>query len=208
MKKLSLRAVVALAIGICCVPPSFVVAAETAASPVAVQSGKATLSPENTHLQFVCAHRRAEKPDPRTGTFAKFTGQAEVDAAAKSLKSLSIDIETNSLSTEFGKLTSHLKSQDFFDTREHPKASFKSTKITAGTKPGEYTITGDLTLHGVTKPIKAPATVSFSDKGFTLDSKFAIDRSEFGMNFGPDQVENTVSLTFIVGQKNKVLTAN
>jgi polyisoprenoid-binding protein YceI len=178
--------------------------AETAASPVAVHSGKATLSPENTQLQFVCAHRR-EKPDPRTGTFTKFSGQAEVDSSAKSLKSLSFDIDANSLSTEFSKLTSHLKSQDFFDTREHPKASFKSTKVTAGTKPGEYTITGDLTLHGVTKSIKAPATVSFSDKGFTLTSKFAIDRSEFGMNFGAEQIENTVSLTCIVGEKNKAL---
>jgi len=208
MKKLSLRAVAALAIGTCFVPLSFAAGAETAASPVAVQSGKATISPENSHLQFVCAHRKADKPDPRTGTFTKFTGQAEVDSAAKSLKSLSVEIDTNSLSTEFGKLTTHLKSQDFFDTREHPKASFKSTKITAGTKPGEYTITGDLTLHGVTKPVKAPATLSFSDSGFTLNSKFAIDRSEFGMNFGADAIENTVSLTFIVGQKNKVLASN
>ena len=205
MKKLSLRAVMALALGTCVLPLSFVDGAEPAASPVAIQSGKATLSPENTHLQFVCAHRRADKPDPRTGTFAKFTGEAEVDAAAKSLKSLNVDIDTNSVSTEFGKLTTHLKSQDFFDTREHPKASFKSTKVTAGAKPGECTITGDLTLHGVTKSIKAPATVTFTDGGFTLNSKFAIDRSEFGMTFGAENVENTVSLTVIVGQKNKVL---
>jgi polyisoprenoid-binding protein YceI len=205
MTKLSLRAVMALALGTCVLPTSFAQGAETAATPVAVQSGKATLSPENTHLQFVCAHRRADKPDPRTGTFTKFGGQAEVDAASKSLKSLSLDIETNSVSTEFKKLTDHLKGPDFFDTREHPKASFKSTKVTAGAKPGEYTITGDLTLHGVTKSIKAPATVSFSDGGFTVNSKFAIDRSEFGMTNLTENVENTVSLTFIVGQKNKVL---
>jgi polyisoprenoid-binding protein YceI len=204
MKKHPLRAVMALAVGACSLPWSFVSGAETAPSPVAVSAGKATLTPENTQLQFVCAHRR-EKPDPRTGTFTKFTGQAEVDVAAKTLKSIRLDVDTNSISTEFAKLTGHLKGPDFFDAREHPKASFKSTKVTAGSKPGEYTVTGDLTLHGVTKSIKAPVTVTFSDGGFTLNSKFAIDRSEFGMNYGAEQIENTVTLTFTVGQKNKAL---
>jgi len=202
MKSFCLRTVVALGLGLCIVPVSSVTAAET---PVAVKSGKAALGPENTRLQFVCAHRR-EKPDPRTGTFSKFSGEAEVDA--QSLKSLTLEIDANSVSTEFGKLTTHLKSPDFLDTREHPKASFKSTKITAGTKPGEYNITGDLTLHGVTKPIKAPATVAVSDKGLTLTSTFAIDRSEFGMNFGAEQIENTVSMTFVIGEKNKALAEN
>ena len=172
--------------------------------PVPAPSGKATLSPENTFVQFVCAHRGA-KPDPRTGTFGKFTGTAEVDAKAKELKSLSLEFDTNSVNTEFAKLTGHLKSPDFFDTREHPKASFVSKKVTAGTKAGEYTVTGDLTLHGVTKSIKAPVTVAFSDAGFTLTSNFAIDRSEFGMNYGAEKVENTVAMKVVIGEKNKVL---
>ncbi|QDT54175.1 hypothetical protein Pan44_22020 [Caulifigura coniformis] len=207
MKKILLRTVVALGLGSSVLPVSSVDAAETAATPVAVKSGKAAIAPENTRLQFVCAHRR-EKPDPRTGTFNKFSGEAAVDPETKSLKSLTLEIDTNSISTEFGKLTAHLKGPDFFDTREHPKASFKSTKITAGTKPGEYNITGDLTLHGVTKPIKAPATVALTDKGLALTSSFAIDRSEFGMNFGAEQIENTVSMTFVIGEKNKTLAEN
>ncbi len=178
-------------------------AAETASpAPVSVKSGKAQLTPENTRIQFVCAHR-GPKPDPRTGTFAKFTGTAEVDTKAKELKSVSLDIDTNSLATEIGKLTTHLKSTDFFDTREHPQASFTSKKIVPGAKPGEYTLTGDLTLMGVTKSIKAPATVAVTDSGVTLTSSFAIDRSEFGMNYGADKVENTVSLTVVIGEKNK-----
>ncbi len=174
-------------------------------TPVAVASGKAVLSPENTRLQFVCAHR-GPKPDPRVGTFAKYTGSAEVDASSSELKSLSLDIDTNSLTTEFGKLTSHLKTADFFDTREHPKASFVSTKVTSGAQPGEYTITGDLTLHGVTKSIKAPVKVAMQDGGLTLTSNFAIDRSEFGMDYGADKIENTVALTVVIGEKNKLFT--
>jgi polyisoprenoid-binding protein YceI len=204
MKKLSLRAVAVAAAfaGSVLVSSVCAVAAE---SPVAVKDGKAVLTPENTRVQFVCAHR-GPKPDPRVGTFAKFTGTAEVDKASKELKGLSLDFDTNSLTTEFGKLTSHLKTADFFDTREHPKASFVSKKVVAGAKAGDYTVTGDLTLHGVTKSVKAPVTVAVSDAGVTLTSQFAIDRSEFGMNYGADKVENTVALTVVIGEKNKVFT--
>ncbi|MDP1796919.1 MAG: YceI family protein [Planctomycetaceae bacterium] len=174
-----------------------------AATPVAVNAGKAALSPENTRLQFVCAHL-GEKPDPRTGTFAKFTGTMEADVAAKSLKSLTLDFDVNSLATEFGKLTTHLKSPDFFDTREHPKASFVSKKIAPGTAAGESLVTGDLTLHGVTKSITVPVKTAFAESGITLTSDFAIDRSEFGMKYGLDKVDKKVSLTVVIGEKNKV----
>jgi len=210
MKQTALRTLLAAAFGsnlVALVAVSTAFAAETPAAapaPVAAKAGKAALTPENTRLQFVCAHR-GPKPEPRTGTFAKFTGVAEVDTQSKSIKSLSLDIDTNSVTTEFGKLTSHLKSPDFFDTREHPKASFISKKVVPGDKAGQFTVTGDLTLHGVTKEIKAPVTASFTNSGFTVTSDFAIDRSEFGMNYGSDKVENTVALTFVIGEKNKVL---
>jgi polyisoprenoid-binding protein YceI len=171
--------------------------ASLAAAPV--KGGVATLSPENTKIQFVCAHSGA-KPDPRTGGFAKFTGQAQVDPATKSLKSVTIDIDTTSLFTEIDKLTTHLKSADFFEVRQHPTAKFVSTKITPGSE-GKATITGKLTLHGVTKEISFPATALVSDSGLSLTSKFSIDRREFGMDYGQGKVENKVDLTVVVGEK-------
>jgi polyisoprenoid-binding protein YceI len=164
-----------------------------------VQSGAAMLTPQNTKIQFVCAHA-GPRPDPRKGGFAKFSGKAQVDAAAHTLKSLEVDIETASLWTEFDMLTTHLKSPDFFEVRKHPTASFVSTKIesdSASTK-----ITGKLTLHGVTKEISFPATVEIGDSGLKLRSEFTLDRTEFGMNFDPKKVENKVSLTVLVGEKS------
>jgi hypothetical protein len=63
--------------------------AETNAA-VPLAGGAAVIGPENTKLQFVCAHV-GTKPDPRKGGFAKFSGKAQVDAATKSLKSFSLD---------------------------------------------------------------------------------------------------------------------
>jgi polyisoprenoid-binding protein YceI len=169
-----------------------------AADAVPIQAGAATLTPQNSKIQFVCAHV-GPRPDPRKGGFGKFSGKAQIDAAAKTIKSLEVEIETASLFTEFDMLTNHLKSPDFFEVRRHPTASFVSTKI----EPGTLTkITGKLTLHGVTKEISFPVTYEVTDSGLTLKSEFTLDRSEFGMNFDPKKVENKVSLTVVVGEKS------
>src|SRR4051812_4333007 len=77
---------------------------------VPAPGGAATLTPENTKIEFVCAHV-GPKPDPRKGGFKAFTGKAVVDG--KALKSIGVDIDTTSLFTQFDMLTTHLKSPDF-----------------------------------------------------------------------------------------------
>src|SRR5947199_10816450 len=118
------------------------------ADAVPASGGTAVLTPQNTRIQFVCAHVGA-KPDPRKGGFGKFSGAAVVEG--KSLKSVSVEIETASLFTEFDMLTTHLKSPDFFEVRRFPTAKFESTKIESGASGSQ--ITGKLTLHGVTKQV-------------------------------------------------------
>jgi len=169
-------------------------------SPVAVAAGTAMLNPENTKIQFVGTHV-GPKPDPRTGGFAKFSGTVQVDVAAKTLKSVSLDIETASLWTEIPMLTTHLKSADFLEVRQFPAVKFVSTKIAAGA--GNAQITGNLTLHGVTKEISFPAAIQIGEQGLTLTSEFSIDRSDFGMTFAPDKVVNKVALTVVVGERTQ-----
>jgi polyisoprenoid-binding protein YceI len=170
------------------------------AAPVPVQAGVAKLSPQNTKIQFVCAHVGV-RPDPRKGGFAKLAGEAEVDMTTKTLKGVDLDIDTTSLWTEVGdKLTNHLKSPDFFEVRRYPTAHFESTKIVPGS--GMHQVTGKLTLHGVTKEISFPAKVEVGGSGLTLRSEFTIDRTDFGINYDSKKVENKVSLTVVVGEKS------
>lgn len=169
------------------------------AKPVVADSGALALTPENTRIEFVGTHVGA-KPDPRTGNFEKFSGQLELDPSTNALKSVTIDIDTNSLQTEFPKLTDHLKSPDFLEVREYPSIKFQSTRIEAA-DAGQQQITGNLTLHGVTKEITIPAKFEVAEGAPSLHSEFDIDRSEFGMSYGPDRVENKVSLTVTVGAK-------
>jgi polyisoprenoid-binding protein YceI len=166
-------------------------AADSSETPAA--GNEVALTPDNTKIQFVGIHV-GDKPDPRTGTFGQFNGTATVGDSG--LQSITIEIDTTSISTEMDKLTNHLKSADFFDVNQFRTATFKSTSIEAA--EDTVTITGDLTLLGNTQSISFPATVSTTD-GLTLKAEFTIDRTQFGMEYGTDNVEKEVSMTVTVG---------
>jgi polyisoprenoid-binding protein YceI len=80
------------------------------------------------------------------------------------------------------KLEGHLKSPDFFDVAQFPKASFKSTSISAGGEGGAtHTIAGKLTLRGVEKDVTFPAAVAKTATEVTGKAKFSINRKDFGI---------------------------
>jgi len=162
------------------------------------------IGPDNAKIGFVGKHAGAE-PNPRTGGFERFEGVAELTDDGKSLKSVTVEIEADSLWTQFGNLTNHLNSEDFLDTRAFPTASFKSTKIEPGAKEGEVNITGELTLHGVTREITFPATVSVTDGKVDLKSNFVLKRSEFGMDKKLEGVIDDVDLEIVLGEKTEKL---
>ena len=76
-----------------------------------------------------------------------------------------------------------LRSADFFDVEKFPKASFRSTKIEADTAKSAdgYIVTGDFSLHGVTKSISFPATIKAGPDSVYVDAEFAVNRKDFGI---------------------------
>jgi polyisoprenoid-binding protein YceI len=172
------------------------------AKAAAIDSGAAKLSPANAKIEFVGKHADSSKPD-RIGGFERFTGQAAIDTDKKALRAIELDIETGSLWTQFPGLTTHLNSPDFFDTREHPTAKFKSTRIEADDATGEQKITGQFTLMGTTKEITIPAKVQIGDDGLSLNASFTIDRAEYGMDKLQDDVRKEVDLKVVVGEKTE-----
>ena len=157
-----------------------------------------TLSGDNTKIEFV----GAKKDGTHTGSFPKLSGTASAEGADPATLKLNIVIDVNSMQTDAAKLTAHLKSPDFFEVRTYPKASFKSTQVTAG-DGGKYTVTGDLTLHGVTKSVQFPAKISANGTTVTLNAEFTINRTEFNMTYGPGKVNNDVTLKVSVKAPRK-----
>lgn len=157
------------------------------------------LSSSNTLIQFVCAHV-GDDPNPRTGRFERFSGVLTLDPQTKQLQAVSLEIETASITTEIQRLTNHLKSPDFFDVRRFPTAAFQSAAIVRDeNNENAYTITGELTLHGVTQQIEIPATVTVDGAKVEMESQFTINRTQFAMTWGPDRVEEEVEVTVVIG---------
>lgn len=148
------------------------------------------LSADNTKVDFV-----GTKADGKhEGGFKTVTGTAKF-AADLTQTQVSITVDANSLWSDDPKLTTHLKSPDFFDVRKHKDASFVSTAVEAGVEKGSYTIKGDLTMLGVKKSISVPAKISVTGKEFSLSTYFPIKRSEFGMTYGAGKVDDEVNIT-------------
>ena len=80
-------------------------------------------------------------------------------------------------------LEEHLHSDDFFSTNRYPIATFRTTKITAGTKPNEYTITGNLMLKGVTNVITFPAIISTENDKLKAQATVTINRTLCGITY-------------------------
>ena len=86
------------------------------------------------------------------GKFTKFNGNIEVDREHPEKSSVVATIQAASIDTANAKRDDHLRTADFFDVRKYPEITFKSRRVKA-TGPNAGEIAGDLTMHGVTRPI-------------------------------------------------------
>lgn len=151
---------------------------ETTAPKANAPSETIALSPENTKINFT----GSKVTGSHEGGFKELSGTATLVAGDIKQSKVEVTIQTASLYADEEKLTGHLKSADFFDVEKIPTATFTSKSIEEK-KDGENThlITGDLTLHGVTKTISFPAKITLSDKEFAANSEFVINRKDFGI---------------------------
>ncbi|SDK42599.1 Polyisoprenoid-binding protein YceI [Catalinimonas alkaloidigena] len=127
-----------------------------------------------------------------TGTVKLSQGQLTADGKALTGGSFTIDMttitDTDITNADFNaRLTNHLKSDDFFSVERHPTATFVMTKATplAQAKSGQpnYTIAGDLTIKGITKPISFPATVTVSGSGVNATARFELNRLNWDLQY-------------------------
>ncbi len=159
--------------------PKAVTSEAAPAAPATTAGEKYSITSENSKIEFV----GSKVTGSHNGSFGKFSGA--IDYLGQPEKSrVNITIDVDSLTADDPKLTTHLKTADFFDVAKYPQATFVSTEIKAGGDKGaSHTITGNLNLHGATKSITFPATIAVSPDAITVASTFSINRKDFGINY-------------------------
>lgn len=172
-----------------------------AASFSAQAAEKYDIDPTHTQVQFTYNHMGFSNI---TGRFDEVQGEFLFDAADPTQSSVSITIPVASLSTGVAKLDEHLLKADFFDATQFPTATFKSTAVTAAGE-GKLDVAGELTIHGVTRPLVLAVTINgvgehpmrkVAAAGF--DATARIKRSDFGVGAYVPAVGDEITLSITV----------
>lgn len=126
------------------------------AHPVLAEPVEWVLDSSHSRLGFSVSHLVVSSV---SGRFKQFNGKVELDEANLTKSQVDITIKADSIDTDDAKRDEHLRSPEFFDAKKFPTLHFKSSKITkAGGK--KFKVAGDLTIHGVTKPVTLDAVLS------------------------------------------------
>ena len=148
------------------------------------RTGEYTLDTSHSRLGFSARHAMVTKV---RGQFSGFAGTAHVDAETPANSKVELTIDPATVSTGSADRDGHLRSGDFFDIETYPEWTFVSTEVSRD--GDDWTITGDLTIKDVTKPV----TIEFEETGQAVDpfgntrvgfeGKTTINRKDWGLTW-------------------------
>lgn len=107
-----------------------------------------TIDQNHSEVGFSIRHFFSKVP----GNFGKFQGAIVYDPQKPEVSSVKVEIDPSSINTQNEKRDNHLRSEDFFDVAKFPTLTFVSTKV-AASGDNKLKVDGNLTMHGVTKPV-------------------------------------------------------
>ena len=175
-----------------------------ASTPASAAPTTYSIDPVHSYLIFRVKHMDAGFA---YGRFNTFSGTITLDDAAPAGNAVKMEVDVGSVDTGVENRDKHLKSPDFFNAAQFPKMTFESTAVKK-TPAGEYKVgddfevTGNLTLHGVTKPVtvKMTKTGQGSMRGKTIlgfEGTLEIKRADFGVG-KPGGLADDVKMTISV----------
>ena len=148
-------------------------------------SGDYTFDTAHSRVGFAARHAMISKV---RGAFTDFDGALHIDVENPADSKASVTIQAKSIDTRNQMRDDHLRSNDFFDMDNHPEITFVSTSVekSSGT---EFTLTGDLTIKGITKPVSIPldytgsATDPYGNERAGFEGSVVIKRTDWGVNW-------------------------
>lgn len=163
-----------------------------------VPSGKYAVDPTHAYITFSYNHLGFSNP---VLAFDDFTIDLDLDNEDPTKSTVMVTIDANSIVAGSEAWKGHLTGDKFFDTANHPEITFMSTAVEAA-RDGNYTVTGDLTIKGMSKPVSMDVTINNAANhpmrgtpmiGLQADTE--IMRSEFGMKAAIPAVSDEIALS-------------
>ncbi len=154
-------------------------------SDLSAATGTWTIDPTHSVIGFSVRHAMVAKV---RGRFGAFSGTLTIDGANAGASKAELTIESASIDTQTADRDAHLKSPDFLDVEQFPTLTFVSTGIKA-TDDDEFVVTGDLTIHGVTKPVSIEVEYNgvggdpWGNTRIGFEGKTTISRKDFGLTW-------------------------
>jgi polyisoprenoid-binding protein YceI len=156
------------------------------ALPVLANADTWQIDPAHTNVEFSVRHMMISNVK---GQFQKTSGTITINGNDPTSAKIDATIDATSITPRVDKRDAHLKSPAFLDVDKFPTITFKSTKV-EGDGPGKWKVTGDLTLHGLTKPVVlevestgTPITDPMGDTRAGASATTKIDRKDFGLTW-------------------------
>jgi polyisoprenoid-binding protein YceI len=146
--------------------------------------GDYALDPTHSRLGFSTRHAMVTTV---RGQFKEFTGEAVVDTANPAASKVVVNIKAEGIDTGVADRDAHLRSADFFDVENYPEITFSSTDVSRD--GDDWTIVGDLTIKGVTKPISIDFEASgsardpFGNLRIGFEGQATISRKDWGLTW-------------------------
>jgi polyisoprenoid-binding protein YceI len=172
--------------------------AQATHDPSKVEAGTYSVDPNHTQVMFSVSHIGFST---YSGVFSQASGELSLDPKTASASALKVTVPVASVMTTSTKLDEELKSAQWLDATAYPDMTFVSTKVTPEGK-AKAKVAGDLTLHGVTKPIILEvsfvgAGVNPLNKAYTVgfEAKGDVKRSDFGVKTYVPMIGDTLHLT-------------
>jgi len=158
--------------------------ATTSTAPASTITWK--LDPAHSSAEFKVKHMMISNVK---GSFNGLSGTLTEDTVDPTRSTVEASIDIATLNTGDAQRDAHLKSADFFEAEKHSTMTFKSTRVQKKGE-GEYAVTGDLTLHGITKPVtfavegpSAPGKDPWGNTRIGLSATGKINRKDFGLSW-------------------------
>ena len=156
--------------------------ATTTQTPAAVTTWN--IDPAHSAAEFKVKHMMISNVK---GKFGGITGKLVLDESDPTRSTIEAEIPVATLGTHDDQRDAHLKSADFFDAEKFPTMTFKSLSVRVA-EPGEHEVTGQLTIHGVTKVVtfavegpSAPGKDPWGNTRIGLSATTKINRKDFGL---------------------------